>query len=418
MQDTKSWAILCAALLIAQRPYTLARPQPPPNGQEATGGSQIQLQNIYTPAQLESLVAPIALYPDTILSQALVASTYPLEVVEAGRWLKQNSTLKGKELADAATKQTWDASVQALVLLPDVLNRLDQDVGWTSDLGNAFLADQQNVMDAVQRMRVKAKDTGALQSTPQQTVSTATVNNTTYIEIQQANPEVVYVPVYTPAAVWGPPPPDYPYPPVSYPPSTGAISAGSALSFGTGIAVGAILTGAWGWACGWTNKTVIIHNNFINANHLNHVNVANGNNWVHNPAHRAGVPYSNRTVANRFGIGGGNLNPRPTAAQTQQRFQQVNPGQRGSAARSIPGNPGLPGAAATTGQLAPGQRTGSANRVAPGNPGKPSSAVGNRSIGVGSPATNRGAFGAINQGGNRTRMNSIRVPAIGGSRRK
>src|SRR4029077_8292092 len=174
MITTRAVAVLCTALLIAQEPYVLAQ-----QAQSATG-SQGQPQKTLTPAQLDSLVAPIALYPDPILSQVLVASTYPLEIVEAGRWLSQNSNLKGKQLTEAAAKQTWDASVQALVVLPDVLKRLDQDVGWTSDLGNAFLAQQQDVMDAVQRLRQKASAAGALQSTKEQTVSTATENNQTY----------------------------------------------------------------------------------------------------------------------------------------------------------------------------------------------------------------------------------------------
>src|SRR5215472_297589 len=126
MTITRAIAIFCASLLIAQRPYMIAaQPQsaPPPSGQSQTALSA---------QQLESLVAPIALYPDPILSQVLVASTYPLEVVEAGRWLSQHSNLKGQALVDAAKQQPWDASVQALILLPDVLKRLDQNVSWTS----------------------------------------------------------------------------------------------------------------------------------------------------------------------------------------------------------------------------------------------------------------------------------------------
>src|SRR5437899_3409695 len=136
MIATRATTLLCVGLLIAQHPFTFAQ-QP-----SQTGGAQDQSATALTPAQLESLVAPIALYPDPILSQVLVASTYPLEIVEAGRWLSQNSNLKDKALADAVAKQPWDASVQALVVLPDVLTRLDQNVGWTSDLGNAFLAQQ------------------------------------------------------------------------------------------------------------------------------------------------------------------------------------------------------------------------------------------------------------------------------------
>src|SRR4029077_6441241 len=141
MITTRAVAVLCTALLIAQEPYVLAQ-----QAQSATG-SQGQPQKTLTPAQLDSLVAPIALYPDPILSQVLVASTYPLEIVEAARWLSQNSSLQGKALGDAAAKQTWDASVQALVVLPALLKRLNQDISWTSDLGKTFLAQQENVME-------------------------------------------------------------------------------------------------------------------------------------------------------------------------------------------------------------------------------------------------------------------------------
>ena len=158
MITTRAVAVLCAALLAAENPYAFAQ-QPQP-----AAGAPDQSQKTLSQGQLESLVAPIALYPDPILSQALVASTYPLEIVEAGRWLSQNSNLTGKALADAAAKQPWDASVQALVVLPDVLKRLDQNVTWTSDLGNAFLAQQQDVMDAIQRLRQRASEAGALKS--------------------------------------------------------------------------------------------------------------------------------------------------------------------------------------------------------------------------------------------------------------
>src|SRR5215467_13170210 len=180
VMTTRAIAVFCAAMLISQRPYIYAQ-QTQPAGNPASAP-----QKLLTPGQLDSLVAPIALYPDPMLSQMLVASTYPLEIVEAGRWLNQHSNLKGKDLADAAAKQPWDASVQALVVLPDVLKRLDQNVNWTADLGNAFLAQQQGVMDAIQRMRRKASDAGALQSTKEQTVSTTSENNQSYIEIEPA----------------------------------------------------------------------------------------------------------------------------------------------------------------------------------------------------------------------------------------
>jgi hypothetical protein len=428
-----SLAVLCVELLVIQ-PFSLAQQQPPVNQQMPSGGPQAQSQQALTPDQLDSLVAPIALYPDPILSQVLVASTYPLEIVEAERWLGQNPSLQGRALVDAAAKQSWDASVQALVILPDLLKRLNTDIGWTSDLGNAFLSQQQGVMEAVQRMRQKAESRGALQSTKEQQVTTSTQGGNTYIEIQPASPEVVYVPQYNPEAVWGPPA-YYPYPPIYYP-STGEIIAASAISFGVGVAVGAIWSGGWGgwgWHCGWGRNNVVINNNFINSNHFNRVNVANGNNWVHNPAHRGGVPYRNRDVANRFnGARPGNVNQRPTVAQTQQRLNQSGLGQGpGNSFRPGQGTPRQGGAnALRPGQGNIGQGAGNAFRPSQGNPAqrpaggqigqaRPAGGgdrVGNRSIGGGGGG---GAFGGMSRGGGHARMSSSRGFASrggGGSR--
>ena len=190
----------------------------------------------------------------------LVASTYSLEIVEAGQWLRQNPSLSGEALTDAGAKQPWDASVEALVALPDVLKCLDQNVSWTSDLGNAFLARQQDVMDAIQRLRKRASHAGALQSTKEQTVNTAAENNLTYIEIQPASTQAVYLPEYNPVAVSGPPPEYYSYPPIYCPPvSPGAVAAACAISFGVGMAVGAFWAGGWnnwGWGCGGVTTTL------------------------------------------------------------------------------------------------------------------------------------------------------------------
>jgi hypothetical protein len=436
MTITRAIAILCSALLIAQRPYAFAQQAPP-------AAPPAQTNNLLTPQQLESLVAPIALYPDPILSQVLVASTYPLEIVEAGRWLAQNSSLKGQALADAAKKQTWDPSIQAMVLLPDVLKRLDQNVSWTSDLGNAFLAQQDDVMQAIQRMRRRASDSGALQTTPQQTVTTTTENGTNYIVIEPASPEVVYVPQYNPVAVWGPPPEYYPFPALYYPPvSTGAVIAASAISFGAGLAVGAIWGGGWGgwgWNPGWGRGNIYINQNFINNNRFNRINnIGNGNRWEHNPAHRGGVPYGNRDVANRFRGGGPQVGTRPTVGQTQQRLNQTTGqgaagkqfGQRGGtgsanrigqggaagagAGRGGVGNMGQGGGAANRMNQGIGQRggatgipsQGNANRISPGNLGPGAGdRIGNRNIGGGG---GQGMFGGMNQGAGRVHMNQNR----------
>src|SRR3974377_144693 len=145
-----------------------------------------------TPDQLDTLVAPIALYPDSLLGQTLMASTYPLEIIQLQQWLAKNPNLKDKALADAVAKQPWDPSVQQMAGTPDLVKQLAGNVEWTTDLGNAFLAQQSEVMDAVQRMRAKAKGTGNLKSSEQQKVETKVIENKETIIIQPSSPEVVY----------------------------------------------------------------------------------------------------------------------------------------------------------------------------------------------------------------------------------
>ena len=237
--------------------------------------------------QLESLVAPIALYPDPLLAQMLVASTYPIDVVAAQQWLDKNKNLKGEELTKAAEQQSWDPSVQAMVSIPDALKKLSENIQWTADLGDAFLAQQAEVMDAVQRLRAKARDSGKLESTEQQKVETRTVESKTVIEIQPSSTEVVYVPSYSPTVIWGAP--YYPYPPLYYPPYYG----GAWLGFGVGIAVGIGISGGWGWGCGWggsNNITINRNNNYVSHyDRQNNVNRGNNNNWQHNPQQRGGA---------------------------------------------------------------------------------------------------------------------------------
>src|SRR5437870_8082910 len=243
--------------------------------------------------ELDSLVAPIALYPDPLLAQTLAASTYPLEVIQLQQWMDRNKDLKGKALADAVAKQPWDPSIQAMVEFPDVVQRLAGNIQWTTDLGNAFLAQQSDVMDAVQRMRGKAQGKGALKTSAQQTVQTQAVDGgKQVITIQPPNPDVVYVPSYDPAVVYGPPPPAYPYYPYTYP----GYVPGTALAWGAGIALGAAAWGAWGgggwgWNCGWGhgNVNVNVNNKYVNNYNKNvnkNFNQANfnkqGGAWQHN----------------------------------------------------------------------------------------------------------------------------------------
>lgn len=284
------------------------------------------------PEQLDSLVAPIALYPDELLGQVLAASTYPLEVVEAARWLKQNAGLQGEALMDAARAQPWDPSVQALVVFPDVLDRLDQNLTWTTDLGNAYLDQQQDVMDAVQRMRREAQERGALVSNQAETVTTTTTDaGQVAIDIEPANPEVIYAPTYDPVAIWGAP--YYPYPVLYYP-------AGPQIVFGYGFFMPRYFNDwrgwrGWGWGWNWRERAPIVNNGFFYRyryrpdGYISHD--ARTSPWVHDPAHRAGVPYRSPVTANRFGAPPHAAVPAPAVGWARpapsSRLPAVQPGQ-------------------------------------------------------------------------------------------
>ena len=261
--------------------------------------------------QLDSLVAPIALYPDSLLAQILAASTYPLEIVELEQWLKRNPNLKDQALAEAVARQPWDPSVQAMAVFPDVVTRLSANVAWATNLGNAFLAQQQDVMDAIQRMRAKAQGTGALKTTEQQTVETQAVEGGgEAIEIQPANSQYVYVPSYDPEVVYGEPG-IYPYPAYYYP----GYAPGMGLAFGTGVILGAAWANNWG-NCNWGHGDITINNkNNFNKNNINNINkggnrtnIGNqpgaggaGTKWQHDAQHRGGAPYGDRNTANKYG---------------------------------------------------------------------------------------------------------------------
>jgi hypothetical protein len=289
--------------------------------QEPTPGTAAPQQAAKLSAdQLESLVAPIALYPDPLLAQMLIASTYPLDVIAAQQWLDKNKGLSGDALEKAVEKQSWDPSVQGLVSIPDALKRLSENIQWTSDLGDAFLAQQGDVMDAVQDLRKKAKEGGKLESTEQQKVEVKVVETKQVIEIQPTSPEVVYVPSYSPSVIWGPPL-YYPYPPIYYPPYYG----GAWLGFGVGIAVGIGIAGGWCCGCGWggggNNININNNNNYVNhRNNQNGVNRSGNSNWSHNAQQRGGAPYKDRATANKYGGGarGDSAQSRRSQAQTRQ----------------------------------------------------------------------------------------------------
>jgi hypothetical protein len=316
-----SIAMLCAAIIVTG--------SPPCHAQSSDSDADSDGSAARIPAeQLDSLVAPIALYPDPLLAQVLAASTYPLEIVQLQQWLEKNKGLKDQALVNAVEKQPWDSSVQAMAPLPDLVKRLADDVQWTTDLGNAFLAQQSDVMDAVQRMRQKAQAKGNLQTTEQMKVETKVIENKSVIVVEPASPEVVYVPSYNPTVVYGAPPPAYPYPPVYYPP-VGYYAAGMAITFGLGVAMGAAWGGGWG-NCGWGSNNDININNSNNFNSNRNVN-RGGNrggsgNWQHNPQHRGGAPYGDRATASKFGgnARGDSLSKRQAGARQQVGRQGGN----------------------------------------------------------------------------------------------
>jgi hypothetical protein len=317
--------------------------------------------------QLDSLVAPIALYPDPLLAQTLAASTYPLEIIQLQQWLERNAGLEGKALADGVAQQPWDASVQAMAVLPDVVKRLADDIQWTTDLGNAFLAQQAGVMDAVQRMRQKAQGNGQLKSTEHQVVETEVIETKSVIVIESAAPDTVYVPSYDPYAVYGPP--VYPYPPIYYPPA-GYYAAGMAVSFGVGVAMGAFWGGGggWGWGAGWGDNDITINNN---NNFVRNANVRSGtvgNKWEHRPEHRGGAPYRDRATANKFGgaARGESLANRQSSARQQIGREGGRPpstrgvGTSGTGARERAGQSQFGDAPSRDGGAARDRATGSA----------------------------------------------------------
>ena len=313
-----------------------AAPQTEPSAQE-----QAQ-QNLFPAAQIEQLVAPIALYPDALIAQILMASTYPLDVVQAARWLKGHKDLEGEALEKEAAQESWDPSIKALLFFPSVLGYMNENLDWTQDLGDAVLGQQDDVMDAVQRLRREAEAAGNLKTTEQQRV--ATEGDT--IVVQPADPKVVYVPSYNPSTVYGqtaPPATTY-YPatyttPVYAAPATES-STDSLVSFGLGALAGGLLTAAimwddddddrlyyggpgyWGqsgywnspnyWDGDWRRPENLNINREINREvNVGDVNINKGivgneinrneiKKWEHNPERRGGVRYRNEGTKQKF----------------------------------------------------------------------------------------------------------------------
>ncbi len=352
-----------AALLLALATSAAAQQAAPP-APTPTAAPTAPAEKVFTEAELAALLAPIALYPDNVIAQILMASTYPIEVIEAYRWLQKHKELKGDALYDAVQKEAWADSVKSLVNAPDVLKNMDENLGWMQKLGDAFLAQQKEVLAMVQTLREKAMKEGTLKSDehmkvsskPAEATATATSTTTVYadqkppqvIVIESSDPEVIYVPTYSPASMygaWG-----YPaYPPYYYPPPIGYPGSG----FWFGMSVGIIAGGAWGGCCGgWGGGDVDINwnggdVNIGNGDRVNHnsgdrtrtgdrANTTNrtgdrsartgdraaatgqnrgagaqaqgaggGQKWSHDPEHRKGVSYRDNATASKFDRGSG-----------------------------------------------------------------------------------------------------------------
>jgi hypothetical protein len=342
-------ALVCAALLVPGESLAWVAWQEP---KAAPAAETRKLPD----EQLDSLVAPIALYPDPLLAQVLAASTYPLEIIQLQQWMQKHKDLKDKALTDAVMKQNWDPSVQAMAVLPEVVKRLADDIQWTAELGNAVLAQQSDVMDAVQRMRKKAQDKGNLKSTENQKVETQVVESKSVIVVQPAQPDVIYVPSYDPVVVYGAA--YYPYPPIYYPPP-GYYAWGMAVSFGVGMMMGAAWGGGWG--CGWGHNDININrnNNFVNNGNLG--NRGGGGNWQHNPQHRGAAPYSDRATANKFGG-----TARGDSAANRQANARQNLSQRGPQAGTMDRGAGAGNLGSNRSSSLGGDRVG--NRSVPNTP--------------------------------------------------
>jgi Spy/CpxP family protein refolding chaperone len=361
---------------------------------------------VFKPEELEQILAPIALHPDSLVTQILMAATYPLEVVQAERWIKQNASLKGEALTAALEKQEWDPSVKSLVNFPQVVTMMSEQLEWTQKVGDAFLADQKQVLDTIQSLRAKAQASGNLQTTKEQTI----IVEEKIIKIEPANPQVVYVPTYNPTVVYGAWP--YPaYPPYAYYPP--GYVASSAMMFGAGMAMGA----AWGYAWGnsnWNGGEVDIdvdRNTNINTNinrdqakqklqERGQGNQRGQGKWQHNPEHRKGVSYRDQGTAQKFNRASTNA-----AVQSREQFRGRADQGRQDLARTGTGDRG-----------GPGGQGGGGDRAA----GLGGSAGGNRAAtmdrgGGGSSGSRGGAFQGVSGGGSAASSASSRGSASRGS---
>jgi uncharacterized protein DUF3300 len=356
--------------------------------------------------ELDQLLAPIALHPDPLISQILMAATYPLEVVQAERWAKQNKSLKGDAVTAALEKQDWDPSVKSLVAFPEVLTMMSEKLDWTQKLGDAFLADQKKVLDTIQSLRAKAQASGNLRTTKEQTV----IVEEKIIKIEPANPQVIYVPSYNPTVVYGSWP--YPaYPPYSYYPP--GYVASSMMWFGAGMAMGAAFSGAWGYGwgdCDYNGGKVKIDNsknfNFSGNNidrgkYANQLPAGGKGDFRHNPEHRKGVSYRDQGTAQKFNRASTN-----DAIKSREQFRG-----RAEQGRQDIGRGGVSDRAAV-GDRGGQDRGGLGDRGGAGQAGGARAGTMDRG---GTSGSRGGAFDGIGGGGSSARSASARGSASRGS---
>ncbi|WP_408119753.1 DUF3300 domain-containing protein [Caballeronia grimmiae] len=359
-----------------------AAPASAPTAQPAAQGQAQQ----YPPEELEALVAPIALYPDSLLSQVLMASTYPLEVVHAARWVKDHVDLKGDAAVKAVQDQSWDVSVKSLVAFPQVLKPMNDKLDWTQRLGDAFLAQEKDVLAAVQRLRIRAQQAGHLNSNPQQKViveappaggqpaqpargGQAVQAPQTIVRIEPADPQVIYVPSYNPTAVyggWSAPA----YPPTYWPPSP-AYYPGAALASGFAWGLGIAAAGAIFSDCNWNNGDVNVNiNKATNIDRNFDRTKVEGGKWQHDARHRQGVAYRDNATRDRYSRG-----VQGADARRDYRGRTGGAQERASVSNRAAGNAGAANRAVRTNNANVANRAGASNRA---NTSDRGAAAGNR----------------------------------------
>jgi uncharacterized membrane protein YgcG len=438
--------VIAAAFIAGTAAVVAQTPAAQPAAAPATAAPAANKAPPFKKEELEALLAPVALYPDSLLAQIFMASTYPLEIVEAARWSKEHPDVKGDAVAGAVQSQTWDPSVKSLVAFPTVLEKMNEKIDWTQKLGDAFLAQQKEVMQAVQVLRDKAKKTGNLKSSKEVTVkeepAPAGSPAPQTIIIESPDPEVVYVPTYNPTVVYGawayPAYPPYPY----YPP--GYAYGGAFWGFTAGVIVGGAIWGNCNWGGNDVNIDIDRQNNF-NKNEINHNRNNNNNNnnrgngntasnragnkssWQHNSEHRKGVGYKDSATQQKFGKGASQQGLqareqyRGRAEQGRQEMSREGMGNQ----RDLSGNQigsrdsGNRGASAGTRDMGGGDRGGAnAGTRDMGGGDRGGASAGTRDMGS-RDSSNRSAssrdMGSRDMGGSSSRSSRSSSGAFGGA---